>query len=60
MFGDKMRTIARETAPQVSSEKLLQRGRGRDRIDAMLVKGEYTQSSTYFCRTRSSHHREGF
>ena len=43
MFGDKMRTIARETAPQINSEKLLQRGGGRNRIAAMLVKGEDAQ-----------------
>ena len=55
-----MRTIARETAPQISSEKLLQRGRGRDSIDVMLVKGEYMQSSNYFCRSGSSHHCEAF
>lgn len=44
MFGDKMRTIARETAPQINSEKLLQRGGGGNRMAAMLVKGEGTRN----------------
>ena len=35
-----------------SSEKLLQRGRGKDSILVALVKGGYRQSSMYFfCRT---------
>ena len=50
MFGDEMRTIARETAPQVSSEKLLQRGRGMVSMYVILVKRGYMQSSTYFSK----------
>ena len=31
-----------------SSEKMLQRGRGKVSIHAIMVKNEYMQSSTYF------------
>ena len=31
-----------------SSERLLQRGRGKVSINVILVKGEYMQSSTFF------------
>ena len=31
-----------------SSERLLQRGRGKVSINVILVKGEYVQSSTFF------------
>ena len=49
-----------------SSDKLLQRGSGgKVSIYVTLVKGEYMQSSTYFCRRlllvmRSRCHHEGF
>ena len=55
-----------------SSERLLQRGRGKVSINVILVKGEYVQSSTFFPQKvsaslvklllvpRSGCHHEGF
>ena len=37
-----------------SSEKLLQRGRGKVRIYVILVKGEFIQSSTHFLQVSAS------
>ena len=48
-----------------SSEKILQRGRGKVRIYVILVKVEYMHQHRFFGRsfllvTRSSHQYEGF
>ena len=61
----KMRTIIPGDSTSNSSEKLLQRGRGKVSIFMILVKQGCMQSSTYFSRrfllvTRSSCHHEGF
>ena len=45
-----MMTAARETAPPDSSDKLLQRGKRGRSIYMILVKGEFTQSSTYLTK----------
>ena len=41
-----------------SFEKLLQRGRGKVRIYAILVKGEYMQPTTYFLQKIPGSHKE--
>ena len=41
-----------------SSEKLLQRGRGGISMYVVLVKREYTQSSTYFLQISASHEKQ--
>ena len=38
-----------------TSEKLLQRGRGKVSIYVVLVKGKYMQSITYFLQVSASH-----
>ena len=43
-----MRTIARETASQIALRNCSKEVGGKVSIYVILVKGEYTQSSTYF------------
>ena len=66
-----MRTVAWETAFQIALKNCLEVG-GKVSIYVILLKGEYIQSSTYFCRrfllvlgrllllTRSKPHHEKF
>ena len=61
----KMRTAAGETASQIALRDRSKEEGGKVRIDVILVKGEYMQSSTYFFRRflrvmRKRHHHEGF
>ena len=60
-----MRTAAGETASQIALRDRSKEEGGKVRIDVILVKGEYMQSSTYFFRRflrvkRKRHHHEGF
>ena len=47
----KLRTVAREIASQLVLRNFSEAVGGKVSIDMILVKGEYTQSSTYFCRS---------
>ena len=60
-----MRTIAWETAFQIALRNGSKEVGVKVTIYVILVKGEYVQSSTHFCRrlllvTRSRHHHERF
>ena len=50
LIWGKLGTICLGESISDSSEKRLPRGAGKVSIDVILVKGEYVQSSTYFCR----------
>ena len=59
----KMRTAAWEIQPQTALRNCSREVRGKDSIHVILVKGEYVQSSTFFCRKfllRNNCHHEGF
>ena len=58
-----MRTIAQETAPWIALRNCSKEAGEKPSIYVILVKEEYMQSSTDFCRRfllvmRSSHHQE--
>ena len=60
-----MRTIAQETAFQISVRNCSKEVGGKVSVYVILVYGEYTQSSTYFLQKvssshESSRHHEGF
>ena len=61
----KMETAALEPAPQIALRNCSKEAGEKPSIYVILVKEEYMQSSTDFCRRfllvmRSSHHHEGF
>ena len=59
-----MRTAALNSAPQVALRDCSKEAGEKVSIEVIFVKGEYMQSSRFFCRmfllvTKSSHHHEG-
>ena len=59
----KMRTAARERAPQIALGDCSKEVGEKHRINVILIKGVYVQSSTFvelLLVTRKSHHHEGF
>ena len=58
-----MRTVAQETAPWIALRNCSKEAGEKASIYVLLVKEEYMQLSTYFCRRfllvmRSSYHQE--